>query len=183
MKELSLNILDVTMNSVKAGAKNISLELTETDNTLTIIIEDNGCGMTKEKVAKLSDPFFTTRTTRKVGLGIPFYRLAAEQTGGYISITSIPEIDNHDKHGTVVTALFHKDHIDYTPLGDIISTLITLIQGNSDVDFYFSHTINSKKIVLSTKEMRETLGYNVPLSDIEVLNWIKEYLTEQYKSK
>ncbi|HAN20780.1 MAG: hypothetical protein A2Y15_03405 [Clostridiales bacterium GWF2_36_10] len=180
MKELSLNILDITMNSVKAGAKNISITLTETNKTLAIIIEDDGCGMTKEQLVRLSDPFFTTRTTRKVGLGIPFYRLAAEQTGGYVEVTSVSENDNPRNHGTVVTALFYTNSIDFTPLGDIISTVITLIQGSPNIDFYFSHTLINQHITLSTKEMRQTLGDDVPLDSYDVLDWIKEYLNEQY---
>jgi len=180
MKELSLNILDITMNSVKAGAKNISILLTENNETITIVIKDDGCGMIKEQIAKLSDPFFTTRTTRKVGLGIPFYRLAAEQTGGSLAVTSVTEAENPLNHGTVVTAIFNKNHIDFTPLGDIISTIITLIQGSPNIDFSFTHIINDLQIDLSTKEMRETLGDDVPLDNSEVLNWIKEYLNEQY---
>lgn len=181
MKELSLNILDITMNSVKAGAKNIAITITENSETLSVMIEDDGCGMTKEQVAKLSDPFFTTRTTRKVGLGVPFYRLAAEQTGGYLTVGSVSETENPEKHGTVVTALFYKNHIDFTPLGDIISTLITLIQGSKDIDFCFSHKINQSAVTLSTRELRTTLGDEVPLDSFEVLSWIKEYLQEQYE--
>lgn len=180
MKELSLNILDITMNSVKAGAKNISILLNEDSETLFIKIIDDGCGMTKEQVEKLSDPFFTSRKTRKVGLGVPFYKLAAEQTGGHLEIISIPAIDDPVKHGTTVLAVFFKKHIDFTPLGDIISTLTTLIQGSPDIDFYFSHSIHNETIQLSTKEMREQLGDGVPLNEPEILNWISEYLKEQY---
>ncbi|PKM62757.1 MAG: ATP-binding protein [Firmicutes bacterium HGW-Firmicutes-21] len=180
MKELSLNILDIVMNSVKAGAKIIAIRITEDNRTLAITIEDNGCGMTAEQLERLSDPFFTTRTTRQVGLGVPFFRLAAEQTGGGINITSVPISEDEVKHGTVVTALFYKDHIDYTPLGDIIATVITLIQGNADINFDFSHTINGYAINLSTAEMRSELGEDIPLNSFEVLEWIKEYLNEQY---
>jgi hypothetical protein len=181
MKELSLNILDIAMNSVKAGAKIIAITLEEDDERLGIVIEDDGCGMTKEQVERLSDPFFTTRTTRKVGLGVPFYKLAAEQTGGYLEIESVPVSEDNHKHGTKVTAVFNKKHIDATPLGDIVSTMITLIQGNPDIDYLYTHIINGKAITLSTTEMRSELG-DVPLSDVEVLCWIKEYLTEQYES-
>ena len=182
MKELSLNILDIAMNSVKAGAKNISISLTEDDDALTVVIKDDGCGMTREQTEKLSDPFYTTRTTRNVGLGIPFYRLAAEQTGGYIKIESVPESEDADNHGTAVTAVFRKKHIDYTPLGDIISTVITLIQGSPQLDFLFTHSINGGDVKLSTAEMRSELGGEIPLDSFEVLVWSREYLMEQYNS-
>lgn len=181
MKELSLNILDIAMNSVRAGAKNISVTLDEDDDSLRIVIEDDGCGMTKEQVEKLSDPFYTTRTTRKVGLGVPLFQLAAEQTGGHLEIRSVPASEDAKNHGTKVTAFFNKKHIDHTPLGDLVSTVVTLIQGNPDIDFLFTHTVSGKKVHLSTGEMRKILG-DVPLSDGEVLNWIKEYLTEQYQN-
>ena len=91
MKELSLYILDITMNSVRANAQNISILIDETGDTLDLEINDDGCGMTEEQVESLSNPFFTTRTTRKVGLGVPFLKMAAEMTGGYVEITSKSE--------------------------------------------------------------------------------------------
>ena len=116
MKELSLYILDITMNSVKAGAKNISISLGEYDGIFSFSVEDDGCGMTKEQLERLSDPFFTTRTTRKVGLGVPFLRMLAEQTGGYVEIKSRSEKEYVD-HGTELTAVFREDSIDFIPLG------------------------------------------------------------------
>lgn len=182
MKELSLNILDIAMNSVKAGAKNIAITLEENDERLCIVIEDDGCGMTKEQVEKLSDPFYTTRTTRKVGMGVPLFKLAAEQTGGSLEIESVPVSENQKSHGTKVTAVFNKKHIDNTPLGDLTATIITLIQGNPDIDYLFTHKINGKIISLSTKDMRSELG-EVSLSNAEVLDWIKAYLSEQYEAE
>lgn len=88
MKELSLNILDIAMNSVKAEATRIDIEIRETEDELEFSVSDNGYGMSEEMIRRVTDPFCTTRTTRKVGLGIPFLRMAAEQTGGSISITS-----------------------------------------------------------------------------------------------
>ena len=108
MKELSLNILDIAQNSVKAGATLVEIQLTETAETLTIRIVDNGCGMTAAQVESVMDPFFTTRTTRSVGLGVPLLKLAAEQTGGSVEIASSAEAADH---GTAVTALFYKNHI------------------------------------------------------------------------
>lgn len=175
MKELSLNILDIAMNSVRAEAKNIEINITETETLLEVVIKDDGFGMSAETLKRVIDPFCTTRTTRKVGLGIPFYKLAAEQTGGSVEICSIPREEDSENCGTVVVANFIKSHIDCLPLGDIISTVCTLIQGSPDIDFVFTHN----SVRLSTKELREVLG-DVSLSSPEVLTWIKEYLSEQY---
>lgn len=179
MKELSLYILDITMNSVRAGASDIGITLIEKNNILDMYITDNGCGMTAEQVEKLSNPFFTTRTTRKVGLGVPFLRMLAEMTGGNVSIKSVPESESED-HGTEVHAVFHTDHIDFVPLGDIVETVITLIQGSPDVNFVYLHETDAGQVRLSVPEIKAVLGEDIPLSSFEVLEWIKGYLSEQY---
>lgn len=179
MKELSLNILDITENSTKAKAELILIEISETNDTLTITITDNGTGMTEQTLASVANPFYTTRTTRKVGMGIPLFRMAAEMTGGKLTIAS-KHIDEHpDSHGTTVTALFYKNHIDFTPLGDIISTVTTLIQGHPNVDFLFNHIIGDERVSLDTRDLRAVLE-GVPLDTFEVIIWIKDNLTEQY---
>ena len=115
-------------------------------------------------------------------MGIPLFRLSAEQTGGSLTITS-KHIDEYpDDHGTTVTAVFDKTHIDFTPLGDIISTLVTLIQGHPDIDFIFNHSLSERLISLDTREMREVLG-DLPLDTFEILIWIRENLEEQYEEK
>ena len=182
MKELSLNILDIAMNSVKAKAKNVGIYIEEKDNFLTLTFVDDGCGMTFEQVEKLRDPFFTTRTTRKVGLGVPFLALAAEQTGGEVTIESRPESEFPESHGTTVKATFDKTSIDFTPLGDVVSTVITLVQGSPDIDFVFSHKKGENEVSLDTKELRSVLGEGVSLSEPEVLAWIKGSLEEEYSS-
>ena len=179
MKELSLNILDIAMNSVKARADTVSITLTETDQTLEIKTEDNGCGMKKELLETVTDPFTTTRTTRKVGLGIPFFKMEAEQTGGYLTVTSKHESEFPDTHGTVTTALFYKNHLDFTPLGDLASTVVTLIQGSPDIRWIFLHKTPHGEISLDTDEMKAVLG-DIPLSTPDVLVWIDENLREQY---
>ena len=181
MKELSLNILDIAMNSVKAKAKDILIKLVETDETLTLTIQDNGCGMSEETVQNVMNPFYTTRTTRSVGLGVPLLKLAAEQTGGGIEIQSVSENDNPVSHGTTVTAEFFKNHLDFTPLGDVISTVTTLIQGNPEIEWRFVHEINGQSVELDTRELREILG-EVPLDNYEVIKWIEGYLKEGYES-
>lgn len=173
MTEISLNVLDVAENSTRAGASLVEITVNAdiSKDLLTIIIKDNGCGMTKEQVKNVTDPFFTTRTTRKVGLGIPFFKYAAESTGGTFQIESEPG------KGTTVTAVFTLSHIDRMPLGDITSTIHTLIVYHPDVDFLYTYMYNDKEFVLDTREFREILK-GVPFHVPEVSSYILEYLTE-----
>lgn len=180
MKELSLNVLDIAKNSVKAKATLIGITLEEENHLLTLTITDNGCGMTPEVLQGVVNPFYTTRTTRKVGLGIPLLKLAAEQTGGAVSITSRHESMHADDHGTEVVATFHTDHIDFTPIGDLVSTIETLIMGSPDIDFVFTHKTEQFCVTLDTREMRQILGEDVSLASYEIIEWIGQYLREQY---
>ena len=179
MKELSLNILDIAENSTKAHATLVEISILENNETLTLTIRDNGTGMTEEILESVKNPFYTTRTTRKVGMGIPLLQCAAEQTGGRVDIESRHFSNFPDNHGTTLSATFYKNHIDFTPLGDAISSVVTLIQGHPDVDFVYRHTRGEAEIFLDTREIREVLE-NVPLDTFEVLIWIKENLAEQY---
>lgn len=181
MKELSLNILDITENSVKAGATLTEIILKETDDMLIITVKDNGCGMSEDIVNSVTNPFYTTRTTRNVGLGIPLFKLAAEQTGGKIEIISKTKESDSVSHGTSVTAYFYKNHIDFTPLGDVIATVTTLIFGHPETDFLFIHAKGERKIRLDTRELRNILE-DVPLNSYDVIEWIRGYLEEQYTS-
>lgn len=181
MKELSLNILDIAENSVKAGATLITVSLTQAGNVLTIDITDDGCGMDAETVRRVTDPFYTTRTTRKVGLGLPLLKLEAEQTGGTLTVTSRTAAQCPENHGTTVRATFHTDHIDCMPLGDVTATLVTLIQGHPQEELAFSHRTDAGTVTLDTRQLREVLG-DVPLDTYEVLKWIEGYLREQYQS-
>ena len=180
MDELSLYILDITMNSVRAGATEIYVTLAEDDEWFTFSVSDNGCGMTKEQLEKLENPFFTTRKTRKVGLGIPFLKMLAEMTGGDVKITSVSEKDS-DEHGTTTTARFMKNHIDFIPLGDMVETVKTLIQGSPDINFTFTHTAKNLNVSLSCALLRELLG-DISLAEPEILAWIDGNLREQYAS-
>lgn len=174
MRELSLNVMDVAQNSVRAEASLVTIDVTESDknDNLTIAISDNGCGMTEEQVSQVIDPFFTTRTTRKVGLGVPLFKMSAEQTGGSFSIKS--EVGK----GTVTTASYVKSHVDMTPLGDINSTVEILIRCNPDIDFVFNHSTDNGSFTLDTRELREVLG-DVSLDTPDVLEWINAFLEEQ----
>jgi anti-sigma regulatory factor (Ser/Thr protein kinase) len=173
MTELSLNILDIVNNSVRATADLIKIELhiNRKADQLIVIIADNGCGMTKEQLNKIEDPFYTTRTTRSVGLGIPFYKLAALSTGGSFQIKSTLHV------GTTVTAIFGLSHIDRMPLGDINSTIHTLITLNTNIDFLYIYEFDGQKFHLDTREFKELLG-DVPLDAPEVSAYIKKYLKE-----
>ena len=177
MKELSLNILDIAQNSVKANASLIGISIDETDDVLSFKITDNGKGMTADFLSRVTDPFTTTRTTRKVGLGLPFLKMEAEMTGGSFSIKSKSETE-YKEHGTEVFASFNKKSIDYIPLGDIIGTLCALVQGAENTDFIFNHKMPHGEVFLSTKEMRELLG-DVPLGSPEVISWVREYFWEE----
>ena len=179
MKELSLNILDITENSVKAGATFTAISIEEIDDKLVITIADNGCGMTDEVLKTVLNPFYTTRTTRKVGMGLPLLKLAAEQTGGSLEIYSKHIDDFPYEHGTKVKTVFIKNHIDCAPLGNVVETIKTLIQGHPEIDFEFVHKINKGEVTLDTRILRETLE-GVPLNTYEVIKWIEEYLKEQY---
>ena len=180
MDELSLYVLDITMNSVRAGATEISVTLTQDDEYLTLSVTDNGCGMTKEQVEKLSNPFFTTRTTRKVGLGIPFLKMIAEMSGGDVKIESVSEKES-ENHGTTTTARFGLNHIDSLPLGDMVETVKTLIQGAPDINFIYKHTTPKGEVSLSCSELKSVLG-DISLSEPEIIAWIDGYLREQYEA-
>ncbi len=179
MKEISLNILDIAENSVKAGATLTQILLEEKDSILTLSIVDDGCGMTPEILRGVVDPFYTTRTTRKVGMGLPLLKLACEQTGGEMTVTSVSDTVDPVHHGTSVTAVFHTDHIDFTPLGDVVSSIVTLIQGHPDTDFLFRHTKGESVVEMDTRELRQVLE-DVPLNSYDVIKWIESYLREQY---
>lgn len=176
LPEISLNILDIAQNSIRAEADliEIGVLIDRKADTLTVIINDNGCGMTKEQIAHVEDPFFTTRSTRKIGLGVPFFKMSAIITGGSFEITSEVKV------GTKVKAVFVLSHIDRMPLGDINSTIHTLVTYNTNIDFVYTYEFDGESFVLDTRQMREILG-GVPLDSPEVSEYIKEYLDENKK--
>ena len=171
MKELSLNILDVAKNSVTAGATRIGITVEETKDRLTITITDNGCGMTPEFVYRVTDPFTTTRTTRKVGLGLPLMKMEAQMSGGDLTIESEVGV------GTTVKTWFDPNNIDMPPLGDLVSSIITLIQGSPEIDFVFTHRRFGEEYTLDTGEIRLIMG-DISLSEPEVLSWLSDFLNE-----
>lgn len=177
MTELSLNILDIAENSVKAGASltEIMVTVKSDANFLEIIISDNGCGMSEEQVKKVIDPFYTTRTTRKVGLGVPFFKESAEAAGGSFFIESKVGV------GTTVKASYELDNIDRMPMGDLTATIHTLVTMHDDLDFLFTYKVDENEFVLDTRELREILG-DISFKEYEVSQYIKDYLKENITS-
>lgn len=173
MPEISLNILDVAQNSISAGSclTEIAIFIDTAADMLEVVINDNGKGMTPEQVAMVVNPFFTTRTTRKVGLGVPFLKMAAEFTGGHYKIKS------KLGKGTKVSAVFGLSHIDRMPIGDIAGTMVSLIGSKPDLDFIFRYCVDGNEFILDTREMRQVLE-GIPLYEPEVLNYISELINE-----
>lgn len=173
MRELSLNVLDIAQNSISANSSLVEIEVLENteQHGLTLCVADNGKGMTKEQLSSVRDPFFTTRTTRKVGLGVPLFKMAAEMTGGSFSIES--EVGK----GTKVKAFFKTDSIDFTPLGDITSTVVLLITMNKDIDFVYRFQKDEKNFLLDTRQLKKILG-GVPISEPSIAAWLTGYINE-----
>ena len=169
MRELSLHILDIAENGITAGADCIRIHVEEARNKdlLTIKIADNGKGMPAEKVEKLTDPFVTTRTTRRVGLGLSLIAVAAERCDGKLEVKTEAGI------GTEITATFRYSHIDRAPMGDIASSITTLIMGNPQTDFVYTHIIDDEIFTLDTREIKEELD-DVSLSDPVIIHHLTQ---------
>jgi hypothetical protein len=174
--------MDIIENGVTAGASLIHLKIEEdrAQNWLRLTIADNGRGMNEETLKKALDPFFTTRTTRRVGLGLSLLREASKRCEGEFQIRS------KEAEGTEVHASFRRDHIDLAPMGDIGSSLINLIVGNSDVDFVYTHGVDGELFELDTRRIKTELD-GVPISHPEVIQYlgstIRDSLTAMYRQK
>ncbi len=171
MQDLSLHILDVVENSITAGARNIEIIVSEDagKDLLTIEISDDGKGMDEEFVQKVLDPFITTRTERRVGLGLSLFAESARMSNGHLRIRS------NKLGGTKITALFQHSHIDRRPMGDLGSTLMTLIAGNPQIDFVYRHTRDGRRFELDSKELKERLP-NKSLASTEGLKLLRKEL-------
>lgn len=169
-----MNVLDIAENSVAAGAKLVKITLAiDTDaRLLTLTVADDGKGMPPEVLETVTDPFTTSRTTRRVGMGLPLLKMAAEQTGGTL------EIESRENVGTVVTAYFTLGHIDLMPVGDMASTIATLVQCNPETDFVFTAEADGESFTADTREMRVILGGDVSFAVPQVALWMNEYLAE-----
>lgn len=177
MRELSLHILDLMENTLAAGARHIRVTIEEDTraNTLTITVADDGCGMDAETQARAVDPYYTTRTTRHVGLGLPLIKAAAEQCAGSF------ELSSRVGEGTTVVADFQRDHIDRAPLGDMVSTLMgALLSRQNGWDLEFVHRIDEHELRLDTAEVRGVLG-DIPLGHPAVREWLESFLIQEYE--
>ncbi len=181
MKDLSMHIMDILQNSTRAKAKNITLEVLENHDadTLTLVFKDDGCGMSQETVEKVVNPFFTTRTTRKVGLGLPLLKQNSEMTGGSMKIDSTLGV------GTTVTAIFGLTHLDRPPMGDLAGTMVLTIAAHPEIHFvfHFQRTQGGEQTtdyVLDTDELYEALD-GVSLQEPEVMSYIKEMVEENIR--
>ena len=173
MKEIALYVLDIAQNSITAGAAHVDITLAEEDGDIAFTIADDGRGMSPQLLATVSDPFTTTRTTRKMGLGLPLLRLAAEQTGGSLDIESTLGV------GTTVRALFRGGHIDCPPVGDMAGTVTLLVQGAPELELTYVHRAEGRSFRLDTRALRAELGEGISLAEPEVVLWLRDYLQEQ----
>jgi hypothetical protein len=174
MREISLHILDIVQNSIVADASKVEIRVAA-DNVkdlLCVDIKDNGRGMPPDMVEMVRSPFCTTRTTRKVGLGIPMLAAAAEMCEGCV------ELDSKLGDGTQIAATFKLSHIDRMPLGDITSTMMTLIVANPYIDMSYEHVVDENSFRLDMAEVRQELGDDVPIQSTPVMTWLKDYLNE-----
>ena len=177
MRELALHVLDILQNAVEAGASRVSLDIEEDESAghLTVTIADNGHGMDAATLARSVNPFYTSRTTRHVGLGLPLWSAAAERAGGHMTIQSQPGA------GTTVAASFRFSHPDRQPLGDITGTLLAFVLAERPVDLHYVHHSDRGEFAFNTAEIRASLA-DIPISHPAVRQWLAEYLAEGEES-
>ena len=173
MLELAAHILDIAENSVRAGASLVEITIIEDEdkNIFSIEINDDGCGMTEEEIKKVFDPFYTTKKVRRVGLGVPMLSDAARRAGGDLRLTSVKG------KGPNLKVTFELNHIDRQPLGDIVSTLIILIAGNSFVDFLYKHRHNDRQFLLDTRTIRKEID-DLRINHPEILKYIRDVIDD-----
>jgi anti-sigma regulatory factor (Ser/Thr protein kinase) len=173
LRELALHLLDIAENSISAKANNITIEVKEDthQDRLVLVVQDDGVGMDEEMVRRVVDPFVTSRTTRKVGLGIPLLKAAAEGCNGCLTIESQPG------KGTRVEVVFQRSHIDRMPLGDITSTILSLVVGTPEVHWTFRYFFDGDRFVFDDAPIKRELE-DIPLTEPGVINFIRVYLQE-----
>ena len=171
-----MHILDIVQNSISAGATLVTLTVDESpaEDLLTIAVGDNGRGMTPEQVSRLSDPFFTSRTTRRVGMGIPLLMDSARQSGGDVRIESEPG------KGTEVTAVFGYSNIDRPPLGDVANALMLLVSSNPDLDFLFTYRYNGEEYLFDTSDVRNVFGKGA-LKDLTIIRNLEKMIKDNMR--
>jgi len=178
MDELSLNILDIAQNSIAANATAVEVNIEEDykSDRVVISVKDNGKGMSEDFLKTVDDPFITTRTTRKIGLGISFLKEAAEITGGSMEIVSEVGV------GTTITAVFVLSHIDRQPIGNLTETIVTLVSLNPDINFSFHYKVDDEEFVFSTQEVKEQIGEDTALNSPPIVIFLTEYVNEHLQN-
>jgi anti-sigma regulatory factor (Ser/Thr protein kinase) len=176
MKDLSLHVMDILQNSTRAGATTIELIIVEDTqkDTYSLQFVDNGCGMDEETVQKVIDPFFTTRTVRKVGLGLPLIKQNAERTGGSFHIQS------QQGRGTTVQVVFSHQNIDRPALGDIAGAIVLTASAFPNIHFIYKHIKDGKEYLFDTAEINEVLD-GVSMQDPEIIQYLREMISENLK--
>lgn len=173
MPDIAMHLLDIVFNSIRAKAKNIIIYLLDSEKEDKIIcrVEDNGSGMDEQTVENVQSPFYTTRTTRDVGLGIPLFKEGALQTGGSFRLES--EVGK----GTLIEAIYTRSHLDTPALGDLAETIATLIQADANIDYNIDIVFDDKTFNLDTIAIKEILD-GVPIDEPDIILWLKEYIKE-----
>ncbi|MFA5554930.1 MAG: ATP-binding protein [Phycisphaerae bacterium] len=171
MIDLAMHMMDIVQNSIRAGAKKIGIDFIENNDEATLLfrVTDDGSGMNEESLEKLHDPFYTTRTTRRVGLGVPFLKMTCEQTGGYLKVQS------EEGKGTFIEAAFRTDNPDCLPLGDIAGYLTLLLRANADIHFRFTYNLDELDFTLDSEELNEQ---GIELQHAEMLSMVKQFIRE-----
>jgi hypothetical protein len=177
MKDLSLHILDIAQNSISAGASIIGINIDENlaANTMAIEVTDNGSGMPAEVLERVTDPYYTSRTTRRVGLGIPLFKQNAEATGGSLYI------DSEEGRGTSLNATFVHNHLDRPPLGDMAGVMVLLVGANPEIKFVFTYQVENEEYMFDTEEVKEALD-GLPINDPQVMRFLKEMINENLQA-
>lgn len=173
MPDIAMHLLDIVFNSIRAKASLIKIFIKESqkDNEIIVRIEDNGCGMDNTTQEAVQDPFYTTRTTRDVGLGIPLFKQGALQTGGSFYISS------KVNEGTVIEARYMQSNIDCPAMGDLAETLVTLIQSDATINYEVTYQWDDGCFELNTESIKEILD-GVPINEPDIILWLKEYIKE-----
>jgi anti-sigma regulatory factor (Ser/Thr protein kinase) len=176
MEDLSLHVLDIAENSIAAGAQHVEIRVRESqrEDRLSIEIIDDGRGLSEDMLQKATDPFFTTRTTRRVGLGLSLFEQAAKRAGGKFEIASGPGA------GTKVTGVFQYSHVDRQPLGDMNETLLALVVGNPQVEFSYLHQSDGSEVSFSTKEIKAQLG-DTPIGSPQGISAVRKSLEKVWE--
>ncbi len=172
-----MHVLDIAQNSIKARATHVSIDFTiDAQGWMTLTVRDDGCGMDAEFLRRVQDPFTTTRTTRKVGLGIPMIQQSAAMTGGTLRIESAPG------NGTTLVATFDLCHVDCPPMGEMCDTLLTLVMLNPDApEFLFTASEGDRSALFDTEQIRAALGSEIPLNQPDIIEWMKASIQEEFK--